>query len=75
MCYGTCEFEIYMGECGIIFSEKIEKELGFKPCFIGGNACFPEEIEYYNELKQKGEICRMKKIIQEKYCGNWKDGI
>lgn len=57
MCYGTCNFEEYMGECGVYgILSQIKVELGFSPCFIGGNACCKEEDEYYQELFEQGKI-------------------
>jgi len=57
MCYGTCNFEEYMGECGVYgISNQIKIELGFTPCFIGGHVICKEEDEYYQGLLKQGKI-------------------
>jgi len=64
MCYGTCSFEEYMGECGVYrISNQIKIELSFTPCFIGGHVTCKEEDEYYQELCEQGKIKELNEKI------------
>lgn len=67
MCYGTCNFEGYMGECDsmlLSLKEEIKAKTGFTPCFIGGGSiCCPEEDDYWNELNKEGKIQEFKTIV------------
>jgi len=64
VCYGTCNFEEYMGECGVYgILNQIKIELGFRACFIGGNAYCVEEDEYYQELVEQGKIKELKEKV------------
>jgi hypothetical protein len=66
MCYGICDLEGYMGGCNVSpISNKIQNELGYSPCFIGGNVCCAEEDELYEELVKRGKIKEMKQRIGE----------
>lgn len=65
MCYGTCYFEEYMGECNstlVYERDEIVNEVGFNPCFIGGAVHSEEEEEYFKWLDDIGAI----KIVRNK---------
>jgi len=64
MCYGTCSFEEYIGECSVYgISNQIKFELGFTPCFIDGHVNCKEEDEYYQELVKQGKIKELKEKV------------
>lgn len=69
MCYGTCNFEGYMGECDsmlLSLKEEIKSKTGFTPCFIGGGSiCCQEEDEYWNELNKEGKIEEYREIAKQ----------
>jgi hypothetical protein len=69
ICYGTCSFEGYMGECDSMLlscKNEIKETTGFTPCFIGGGSIScPEEDEYWNELDKQGKIEDYTKIAYD----------